>query len=135
MKKKIILDLKMKSIISVLIILGVILYAAPIKAADSKDVIIGTIIGGIIGSEIQKGKQQPTVPQYTHQGVIHLPDGTIIIPGQARKANEFKYVAPFNPTDNSLRVGDWMWDRYTREWRYSKDCSNARDYSRCRLGN
>ena len=50
--------MKKKIIISVLVVAGLLLWAAPIKAADSKDVIIGTIIGGIIGSEIQKDKQK-----------------------------------------------------------------------------
>ena len=58
MKKKVYLDLKVKSIISVLVILGIILYAAPIKAADTRDVIAGVIIGGIIGSEIEKSNQR-----------------------------------------------------------------------------
>ena len=128
--------MKKKIIISVLVVAGLLLWAAPIKAADSKDVIIGTIIGGIIGSEIQRDKQksQQYIPHTTQSGIIYLPDGSIIIPSNSSKAREnIQYIAPFNPTDNSLQVGDWRWDRYSKTWRYRKDCSKARDYSRCRL--
>jgi len=128
--------MKKKIIISVLVVAALLLWTAPIKAADSKDVIIGTIIGGIIGSEIQKDKQkaQQYIPHTTQSGVIYLPDGSIIIPSNSTKAREtIEYIAPFNPTDNSLQVGDWRWDRYSKTWRYRKDCSKARDYSRCRL--
>ena len=128
--------MKKKIIISVLVVAGLLLWAAPIKAADSKDVIIGTIIGGIIGSEIQRDKQksQQYIPLTTQSGIIYLPDGSIIIPSNSSKAREnIQYIAPFNPTDNSLQVGDWRWDRYSKTWRYRKDCSKARDYSRCRL--
>ena len=135
--------MKKKIIISVLVVAALLLWTAPIKAADSKDVIIGTIIGGIIGSEIQKDKQkaQQYIPHttqsgtsYPMHGIIYLPDGSIIIPSNSTKAREnIEYIAPFNPTDNSLQVGDWRWDRYTKTWRYRKDCSKARDYSRCRL--
>ena len=108
--------MKKKIIISVLVVAGLLLWASPIKAADSKDVIIGTIIGGIIGSEIQKDKQksQQYIPHTTQSGIIYLPDGSIIIPSNSTaKAKEFQYIAPFNPTDNSLQVGDWRWDRYS----------------------
>tara|TARA_B100000530_G_scaffold314754_1_gene243962 strand:- start:520 stop:909 length:390 start_codon:yes stop_codon:yes gene_type:complete len=128
--------MKKKIIISVLVVAALLLWTAPIKAADSKDVIIGTIIGGIIGSEIQKDKQkaQQYIPHTTQSGIIYLPDGSIIIPSNSTKAREnIEYIAPFNPIDNSLQVGDWRWDRYSKTWRYRKDCSKARDYSRCRL--
>ena len=128
--------MKKKIIISSLVVAVLLFWTSPIKAADSKDVIIGTIIGGIIGSEIQKDKQksQQYIPHTTQSGIIYLPDGSIIIPGNTSKAREnIQYIAPFNPTDNSLQVGDWRWDRYTKTWRYRKDCSKARDYSRCRL--
>ena len=128
--------MKKKIIISSLVVAVLLFWTSPIKAADSKDVIIGTIIGGIIGSEIQKDKQksQQYIPHTTQSGIIYLPDGSIIIPSNSTaKAKEFQYIAPFNPTDNSLQVGDWRWDRYTKTWRYRKDCSKARDYSRCRL--
>ena len=97
--------MKKKIIISVLVVAGLLLWAAPIKAADSKDVIIGTIIGGIIGSEIQKDKQksQQYIPHTTQSGIIYLPDGSIIIPGNTSKAREnIQYIAPVSYTHLTL---------------------------------
>ena len=124
------MNMKKKIIATVVIVLVLVLWAVPVKAADTKDVIVGTIIGGIIGSEIQKGNQKAkeNLPQY---GSVILPDGTLVIPGTKREREWV--LKPFDPRSTSIHIGDWRWDKYKGAWMYFPNCKDARDYEVCRL--
>tara|TARA_B100000131_G_scaffold254048_1_gene248252 strand:+ start:2582 stop:3007 length:426 start_codon:yes stop_codon:yes gene_type:complete len=66
---------KFKISISVISALLLMAWAAPVKGADTSDVVGALILGGIIGSQIEKNNDAIKQPE------IILPDGTrIIIP-------------------------------------------------------
>tara|TARA_B100000519_G_C14018561_1_gene332245 strand:+ start:102 stop:500 length:399 start_codon:yes stop_codon:yes gene_type:complete len=120
--------MKKKIITTVVIVLVLMFWAVPVKAADTKDVIAGIVIGGIIGSEIQKGNQKQKEEVI---GTIIMPDGTLVIPDTKREREWL--LKPFDPRRSSIHIGDWRWDRYKGAWMYFPSCKDARDYEVCRL--
>ena len=66
--------------IAMLGLLGFMFLPSKAHAADTSDVIAGIIFGGLLGAEIEKGKQERE--EYSH---IILPNGTLVVPVQPRK--------------------------------------------------
>ena len=61
-------------VVSILVIIGVVAYAPKAEAADTKDVIAGVILGGIIGNEIGKNGYRNREPIY-----MDFPYGSLIV--------------------------------------------------------
>ena len=108
-----------------MIILGIVFYSARVDAADTKDVVAGLIIGGIIGSEIEKNSNRDTVvvypsnpripysassvrvyPSNRHVQYCQIPMDTIYVPNKR----------DFDPRRDSLYLGEWHWSEHEQAW-------------------